>query len=396
MRICAVSPFPPTVSGVADYGALLVEGLARDPRVDHVTVLADRAPAVPDRERNGRMEVRRVWTPGRANIGASLIRAIASTRADVVWFNLGLTMFGTHPFGAASGLAAPLAARISRRRTVVTIHELPALADLPSLGFARARDRAVGAAALGLVLGANEIVVTLERYRDHLARRHGVRRVRHIPHGLWAPPERLPEPPGDTLLVFGTFGPHKDPGLVAQAVARLRRARPGLRLLVAGRDHPRHPGFMAACRARYALDGAWLGYVPREDLASLFARATIVVVPSLASTGASGVIHRAIGHGRAVVVSDLPDFRALADEEGLRFEWFASGDVAALAGAIDALLGDPARRAATVAHNLRSVARLAPSHTVDAYLDLFIGHRRAAPAASRTIAPTLLEPRVEA
>jgi glycosyltransferase involved in cell wall biosynthesis len=136
--------------------------------------------------------------------------------------------------------------------------------------------------------------------------------------------------------------------------------------------------------------------VPREDLASLFARATIVVVPSLASTGASGVIHRAIGHGRAVVVSDLPDFRALADEEGLRFEWFASGDVAALAGAIDALLGDPARRAATVAHNLRSVARLAPSHTVDAYLDLFIGHRRAAPAASRTIAPTLLEPRVEA
>jgi glycosyltransferase involved in cell wall biosynthesis len=275
---------------------------------------------------------------------------------------------------------------------VVTIHELPALADLAQLGFGRARDRAAGSAALGLLLRADEVVVTLERYRDHLARHHGARRVRHIPHGLWAAPERLAEPVEDTLLVFGTFGPHKDPGLVAEAVARLRPARPGLRLLVAGSDHPRHPGFMAECRVRHGLNGSWLGYVSREDLASLFARASIVVVPSVASTGASGVIHRAIGHGRAVLVSDLPDFRALAAEEDLQLAWFEPGNVAALADAIDALLSDPRHRAAIATHNLRSAARLTPSRTVEAYLELFAGHDRVALRARRAIGSPRLEP----
>src|SRR5712692_8988851 len=69
MRICAVTSFPPTIAGVADYGAFLVEEFSRDPRVDHVTVLADRVGGAPDHERCGRVEVRRVWEHGRANIG---------------------------------------------------------------------------------------------------------------------------------------------------------------------------------------------------------------------------------------------------------------------------------------------------------------------------------------
>ena len=147
--------------------------------------------------------------------------------------------------------------------------------------------------------------------------------------------------------------------------------------VIAGADHPRHPGFLAERRASCDVDAAWRGYVARAELASLFAESTVVVVPANASTGSSGVIHRAVAHGRAVLASDLPDFRALADEEDLALDWYAPGDVDALAAALGALLDDGARRDALVRHNLRSLARLTPRRTVDAYLAAFAPPLRA-------------------
>jgi glycosyltransferase involved in cell wall biosynthesis len=364
------------VAGVADYGAHLVDELSRDAQVDALTVLADRVAGAPEDERRGRLEIHRVWERGRGDTGLRLARAITRSRPDVVWFNLGLTMFGAGP-KAASGMLAPLMTRALGCRSVLTLHELPALADLACLGLDGLCGKLAGAACTRLLLGADEVVVTLERYRRYLAARCGAENVTHIPHGTWERPEREDEPERATVLVFGTFGPHKDPGLVAQAVAQLRRSGPGLRLVVAGADHPRYPGFMARCGARYGLGADWVGYVPREELGSLFARATVVVVPAEASTGSSGVIHRAVGRGRAVLVSDLPDFRALAEEEGLRFAWFNPGDVSDLARALGALLDDRARRNALVAHNLAALARVGPASTADAYLTVFARSGRA-------------------
>ena len=375
MRICAVSSFPPTVTGVADYGAFLVEELARDPRVERVTVLADRASGAPDRELARRVEIRRVWERGRADTGLTLDRAIARTDADVVWFNLGLTMFGAGP-AAATAMAAPLVARLRGRRTVVTLHELPQVADLATLGIGRVRGRLVSGVLLRALLRASAVVVTLDRYREHLVRDMGARNVTHIAHQFAEGAGDASEPDDETVLVFGTFGPHKDPGLVARAVARLRLTRPGVRLVVAGADNPRYPGFMERCRAVHDLGGSWRGYVPRADLPGLFASAKVVVVPARASTGSSGVIHRAVAHGRAVLVSDLPDFRALAREEDLALEWYRAGDADALSDALGALLRDTSRRAALVQHNRETLARLSPRRMVDAYLAAFARRER--------------------
>lgn len=386
MRICAVTSFPPSASGVADYGQLVATELAQHPRVDAVTVLADRSAAAPDVERSGAIDIRRTWTRDRV-IAPTLLAEIERTRPDVVWFNFGLTMFGTRPTALTAGLMLPLAVRIRGHRVVVTIHELPALADLASLGFGRMRGCIGGWAAMRALLGADDVVVTLDRYRRHLQGRHAARNVTHIPHGLWSRPETLAEDDGRTVLVFGTFGPHKDPGLVAEAVRRIRRAGRGVRLIVAGTDHPRYPGFMATRRAMLGRDDVWAGYVPSAALPPLFARATVVAVAPTASTGSSGVIHRAIGHGRALVVSDLPDFRALADEEELALRWSSPGSVDGLARAIDGLLADGEVRRRLVAHNLRAAARLSPERTADAYVRVFReGSRRSAIVAPAGVA----------
>lgn len=376
MRIAVVSPFPPTIGGIPDYAGHVTEHLASDPRVETVTVLADQAPGAAATGRVGEVEVRRVWQPNRIATGPALLRALQRVGPDVVWFNLGLTMFGTRPIAAASGLLTPIVTTLLGYRTVVTLHELPALADLGRLGLRSPQGRAAAAVVPRLLLRANTVIVTLERYRRYLAGRYGARNVTRIPLGPHGQPGFVDEPREPAVLVFGTFGPHKEPGLVAEAIARLRRSRPCLRLIVAGSDHPRYPGFMAECCARYGLDAAWVGYVPPEGLAALFARATVVVVPARASTGASGVIYRAIGHARAVLASDLPDFRGLAQDEDIKLEWFAPGDADGLAGALDALLGDTDRRHYLVRHNLRTMERLKPARIVDAYLDAFAGRPR--------------------
>jgi glycosyltransferase involved in cell wall biosynthesis len=274
-------------------------------------------------------------------------------------------------------MIAPLIARASGYRTVVTLHELPALTDLVTLGLDRPYGRLAGSLLVRLVLGASVVVVTLDRYRSYLTAHHGARNVLHIPHGAWSELTRAEEPDRETALVFGTFGPHKDPGFVAQAVSQLRRERPRLRLVIAGADHARYPGFLAACRERQWLDAEWIGYVARDELPSLFARATVVVVPGHATTGASGVIHRAIGHGRALVVSDLPDHRALASEQDFGFAWFTPGSADDLGRALGALLQDRPLRNAQVAHNLHSLAGWLPARTAAAYLAVFAGRELA-------------------
>ena len=371
MRICAVTAYPPSRAGIADYGAHLAQRLARDPRVESLTVLADRAPGANPRERAGRVDVHRVWRRNSLGTCATLLSAVQSVRPDVVWFNLGVTMFGTRLSAAAGGLVAPLCTSMLGYRTVVTLHELPALTNLPALGFRPGALRLGLSLAPRLVLRADLVVVTLGHYRRYLMERHGAGNVRHIAHGAYNEPECADEPAQETVLVFGTFGPHKDPGVVAEAVTRLRRRGRVVRLLVAGADNPRYPGFMAACRERHGLNGSWIGYVPAERLGALFARSTVVVVPPLASTGSSGVIYRAMSHGRAVLASDLLDYRALAEDENLELAWFEPGNPAALAEALEALLDDRKRRQRVVRHNLEAMKRLGPAQTVEAYLAEF-------------------------
>jgi len=389
VRIGVVSSFPPAIGGISDYAAHVTEYLAADPRVESVTVFADQAPGMPAQQRVGHVEVRRVWRRNGIGTGPALVRALQGVRPDVVWFNLGLTMFGTRPIAAASGLVAPLASTLLGYRTVVTLHELPALADLGALGL-RSRHGRVGAALVPrLVLQASAVVVTLDRYRRFLIDRYGARNIRRIPLGGHDRTLYEAEPQRETALVFGTFGPHKEPGLVAEAVARLRRTRPNLRLIVAGADHPRYPGFMANYCVRHGLDGSWIGFVPAERLAALFAGATVVVVPARASTGASGVIYRAVSHARAVIASDLPDFRGLAQDEGLQLTWFAPGDSRGLALALDCLLSDADRRRRLVGHNLQTIERLKPAKIVDAYLAAFDDPRRPNVETAMARVPTI-------
>jgi glycosyltransferase involved in cell wall biosynthesis len=382
MHLCVVSPFPPELTGVGQYGWNIVNGLSATGAFRAITVLAQHAGARRSEPGlNSLVDVRRCWSRDDLLAGARLATQIRAARPDVVWFNLGYTIFGESRPANFLGLLAPALTRRLGVPLVTTLHQIFEVTPPRSVGAKNGHLTSLGArTATQLLLRAGAMCVTLGRYRQLLRDHYGAERVHHIPHGAYVAPEALPHPdvPPEEVLFFGSLAPFKGLPVLLEAFERLRTRRPQVTLTIAGSDHPRFPGYGEALRAaHHARNGAapggvrWLGACPETDLRGLFARARVVALPYLATTGTSSVLYRAVSFGRPVVASNLADLRAATDEDQLRIDFVPPDNPAALAHTLEALLADPARRASLAEHNLSIMRGMSIEHTAARYLALF-------------------------
>jgi glycosyltransferase involved in cell wall biosynthesis len=124
-------------------------------------------------------------------------------------------------------------------------------------------------------------------------------------------------------------------------VAILARRHPELRRVVAGdgpyRDHLLDRARAAGVAQRVSL----LGFVPQDRLAGFYALGRLAAFPSMGEEALGLAIAEAMACGLPVVASDLGGVPEVVGDCGLLTP--AKADQA-LATAIDALLGDPARR----------------------------------------------------
>lgn len=140
---------------------------------------------------------------------------------------------------------------------------------------------------------------------------------------------------GETVGFVGRFDePRKGMGVLLDALDRL--ARPGLRLLVVGRGDP------AALRGPVDL----LGPVDDAAKAAVLRAVRVLCVPGTAGESFGMVLTEGMAAGAPVLASDLDAFRAVLGGAGALFP---AGDAGALARGLEALLDDPARRAALAA-----------------------------------------------
>jgi glycosyltransferase involved in cell wall biosynthesis len=191
------------------------------------------------------------------------------------------------------------------------------------------------------------VVVHSERAVEQLAEL-GVERSRiaRIPHAVFGAADATARPAGTTLLLFGLLRTYKGLDVLVRALAQVARAVPDVRLVVAG--YPFDP-VDSARRLAEELGVAdridWrLGRLPDEEIPSLMASATVVVLP-YREGDASGVLATALGHGRPVVASDVGSLGELVREFGAG-EVVPPGDADALAAACARLLSDPGSLAA--------------------------------------------------
>ena len=198
----------------------------------------------------------------------------------------------------------------------------------------------------------------LEKIRGRIAVSSAARQVQvehlggdavEIPNGVavaqYARATPLPGYPreGGTVGFVGRYDePRKGMAVLLDALARIAPDRPGLRLLVAGRGDAEDllGDLPPALAGRVDL----LGQVSEADKARMLRSVDVYCAPNLGGESFGIILLEAMAAGTPILASDLDAFRRVLDD-GRAGTLFPTGDPAALAGGLTALLDDPARRA---------------------------------------------------
>jgi glycosyltransferase involved in cell wall biosynthesis len=240
---------------------------------------------------------------------------------------------------------------------------------IPPLWESRPEDFHLAGEVLRLATG----LIVHSRYVEDRARAAGFDGpVWRIPHPAWAVPPVEPAGIGGSPLIgsFGNVNASKRIPQLLEAFARLRRERPGARLLLVGAVSP---GFDLDRRLqRLGLSGDGLvreAYVEEDRLWSLMAACDVCVnlrAPTMGET--SGSVIRQLSLGKPVVVSDVGWFAELPDSVALKVSVDAQ-ETETLHAALELLAGDDAARTAMSAAALELVRR---EHDLGRAADLYV------------------------
>lgn len=376
MKICLVTAFPPSRDALNEYGYHIACELRRIPGIS-LTILADEySPAQP--ELDG-FRVVRCWKFNQLSNAWCLLKAIWRERPDVVWFNLGFASFGGKPLPAFAGIATPCLARLTGSYTHVTLHQLMETVDLKDAGVRFPLLYKIGGfIATQLVLCANSVSVMLPAYRNVLQEKYGRGAVYVRRHGIFSSRPEYPDfaqrgNPEHRILAFGKWGTYKRLEPMLAAFEKVVRRCPEARLVIAGTDHPKTPGYLKSVQEKFPArkEVSFIGYVSEEDIAQLLQASTVAVLPYTSSAGSSGIAHLACTYGVPIVASDIPDFRRLADEEELAIDFFPVGDVEELAECLVALLQDRERQVEMALRNVSAALRMSMPEIIRQYLRTF-------------------------
>ena len=376
MKICLVTSFPPSRDALNEYGFHIAGELTRIPGIT-LKILADEySPVQP--ELDG-FSVTRCWKFNSLKNPWRLMREIRRERPDVVWFNLGFASFGGKALPAFTGIAIPCLARVSGCYTHVTLHQLMETVDLADAGVRfPLLYRAGGFLATQIILCANSVSVMLPAYRNVLMEKYGRGAVFVRRHGIFSSRPEYPDftqrgNPEHRILAFGKWGTYKRLEPLLEAFDLVVQQCPEAQLVIAGTDHPKTPGYLQSVQKRVSgrPEVKFTGYVPEEDIAQLFQRSTVAVLPYTSSAGSSGIAHLACTYGVPIITSDIPDFRRLAEEEGLAIDFFPSGQVPELASCLINLLSNRERQIEMALQNVSAALRMSMPEIIRQYLRSF-------------------------
>lgn len=310
-RIAFFSPLPPARSGIADYAEALLEPLKQLAEVDVFT-------SKPGAE----------FDPARYD---ALLYQMGNNAYHVFTYEMALE----HP-----GVVVMHESNLHHLITDVTIRrddwdaylrEVEYDGGAEALEFAR-RVRALevgpdyeGVPMLRRLLEASRGAIAHSEFVAADLRRAGLEApVAVIPHGAWIPPapdrmgarHKLGLDAATPLIgIFGFLKPYKRIAESLRAFKRLLRVRPDARMILVGEPHPELglDTLLDTLQVRHAV--RVLGFTPMEDFTGLIAACDIVLNLRFPTVGeSSGTLLRALGLGRAVLVSDVGSFREYPDD----------------------------------------------------------------------------------
>ena len=350
MRVAFFSPLPPAKSGIADYSAALLDHLKMS---DHSGLVVETFGAKPS--------------------------SFDPARYDICLYQLGNNPYHGFVYETAMehpGVVVMHEANLHHLIADLTINRNDWDAYVREVGlnhgpeaeayaqqYVRTRQRApnyslsmiktILARSRGAIVHSNVVADELraEGFEGPIAR---------ILHGAWTAPadrmsyraklglaERAP-----LIGIFGFLKPYKRIAESLRAFRRLVRSVPDARMILVGEAHPELPLKSLIASNNLQTHVRHLDFVPMEDFHGYLGACDIVLNLRYPTVGeSSGTLQRALGMGKAVIVSDVGSFRELpsevclkvpvdSTEEGFIFEYL---NLLATRPAVRAALGDRAR-----------------------------------------------------
>jgi glycosyltransferase involved in cell wall biosynthesis len=194
------------------------------------------------------------------------------------------------------------------------------------------------------------------------------------PHFVPAAPSRIAEVraryllPNEYLLHVGTIEPRKNLNRLLEAVHRLRQEGEDLRLVLVGSKGWLYEGFFQKLEELELSDAVRLpGFVPDNDLPSIYSGAKLVVVPSLYE-GFGLPVLEGMACGAPVLSSDIS---SLPEVGGEAARYFHPRDVAAMAHEILTIWRDESLREAMRQQGLDRAAQFSWERAADETLAVY-------------------------
>lgn len=399
MKLAIVTAYPPSKVTLNEYAYHLVKQFRKHQDVTELILLTDKTEAEKDlnfKDHGCAITVKECWDFNSYKNLFSVTKAIKQTQPDAVLFNLQFMKFGDKKVAAALGLLLPLVCKLKKINNVVLLHNILEEVDLGSAGFTSNKIMQniygfIGSTLTRMLLQANTVAVTMQKYVDILQDKYGATNVKLIPHGTFEIPKqpdyKLPDGPLQ-IMTFGKFGTYKKVERMIEAVVKVRKSTGlNLEVVIAGTDNPNTIGYLDSVKAQYkhVPQLRFTGYVEEEDVPVIFNQSAVVVFPYTSTTGSSGVLHQAGSYGKAVVMPDLGDLALLVQDEGYKGEFFKPDNVESMALAIEALVTNEAHRLTIAKANYKAATAHPMSKIADMYIETFKQNRKLTPATNTLI-----------
>ena len=385
MKLAIVTSYPPSKVTLNEYAYHLVKSFRLKEEVSELILLTDETLAEKEihfKQDGCKITIVECWKFNSYSNIINVTRAINETKPDGVLFNLQFMKFGDKKIAAALGLTLPLVCKLKGIPSIVLLHNILEQVDLESAGFAsnKLTQKAyhfIGSSLTKLILKADLVAVTMNKYVTTLKDKYNVDRVKMIPHGTFEitknPGHKLPEGPLK-IMTFGKFGTYKKIEALIEAIELLRKETGlDLEIVIAGTDNPNVPGYLSNAKEKHkhVPQLIFTGYVEEVDVAALFEESAVVVFPYTSTTGSSGVLHQAGSYARAVVMPNLGDLASLVKDEGYRGEFFEPESVLSLANAIKAIITNDAYRIELGEANYKAATAFPMERITAIYLEEF-------------------------
>lgn len=192
-----------------------------------------------------------------------------------------------------------------------------------------------------------------------------------VPNGVSSALRPAPREPAPhrTILYTGRFDPYKNLAGLIRAFAELRpRAKTDVRLRIVGPPDPRYPEprrLAAELGVNPWID--WSGYLADDALARAYQQADVFVLPSRYE-GFGLTVLEAMACGTPVVCSNRSSLPEVAGDAARLVD---PDDTAAIAGAIETVLNDPATAAGMRERGLAQAARFTWDQTAERTLQAY-------------------------